>query len=294
MAIDWTERGGVVKSASDYDQQKSWLQLGASEALAVSELFKIIESSLFGKELLAKAKLKASKDHRNLKDVVLAGEVSLTDTTLIRKFSSSDPFAVSFKAESKIYIQKSLDVKNAVLDLVHELTHFTYKEDFNPYKENFSLISFIQDTIEGRGGELDAFLVECRIGKSLFGNNISSQCDNVVKGSEFSRELAKAEFYKIGNFYDKFHSELAKFRISADKFPLISPDNGLLVSSAWSRPYPLAIIEEYKNIMGRVCENDLKRISVLSSGVSRFPASDQKSFLKIRSSIISRCADVIE
>lgn len=289
----WANRGGLIQTSENWKRKRTWRQLDDSEQASLKQIFEIIETSKQGVALLARARSKARKNNQSLLDVVMAGDVSLTDTTLIRKFSSTDPFAVNYKAKSVVYLDRSHNVKNAVLDLVHELTHYTFKEPFNPYKNKFTISSFLKDTIEGKGGEVDAFLVECKIGKEIFGRaEISSQCQAIIgSNGKFSRSLATAEFYKMGPFFDKFIALSKSTNLRLERFKYLSRDQGLLISSAWGSPYPLAVISEYTTIMGKVCENDRKRLAYYGQSQGRLPASEYLSFKKMKKEITARCKE---
>ncbi|EQC50792.1 hypothetical protein [Bacteriovorax sp. DB6_IX] len=296
MAIEkWANRGGLIDSSENWKRKRTWRQLAKSDRDALNEIFRIVETSKQGQALLARARVKARKENKSLLDVVTAGDVSVTDTTLIRKFSSSSPFDVNYHAKSIVILDRGHNVKNAVLDLVHELTHYTFKVPFNPYKNRFTINSFLKDTIEGRGGEVDAFLVECKIGKEIFGRSeISPQCMSIIDSKgEFSRDLAIAEFYKLGSFFDKFVAMAKNNHLRLEKFRYLSRDHGLLISSAWGSPYPLAIIREYTTIMGKVCENDRKRLSYYGKTGGRLPASEYLSFKKMKKEITVRCRDFL-
>jgi hypothetical protein len=289
----WANRGGLIQTSENWKRKSSWQSLEGTEKASLKQILEIVETSKQGVALLARARAKARKDNLSLLDVIKAGDVSLTDTTLIRKFSSSDPFAVNYKAKSVVFLDRSHNVKNAVLDLVHELTHYTFKEPFNPYKNRFTISSFLKDTIEGKGGEVDAFLVECKIGKEIFGRGeISSQCQSIIgSDGKFSRSLATAEFYKMGPFFDKFIALSKQTNLRLERFKYLSRDQGLLISSAWGSPYPLAVISEYTTIMGKVCENDRKRLSYFSHERGRLPASEYLSFKKMKKEITARCKE---
>ncbi len=294
FAGEWGNRGGLINSSTEAISKSSWIKLGKSEKDSIAQLLEIIKSTKSGSIVLTKAIEKSRKSGKTIYDFIESGEVSVTDTTLIRKFSATDPFAVSYTSKSKIYLDRKHDVKNAVLDLVHELTHFAYKEPFNPYRENFSLSGFIEETIESKGGEVDAFLVECEVGRTVFGkSSTSSQCSSIRDGTgRFSRSLATKEFYKLGNFYERYVKFAKELNLDISKAKHISSDEGLLISSAWGSPYPMAIIEEYKAIMTRVCENDLKRLSYYTGSAGRMPASEEKSFSKMKNNVVARCANI--
>ncbi len=294
FASSWAERGGTIQSGTN-KYTGNWRRLASSEEKSVEQLIQIVATSELGVKLIDKARLRAAKDRKRLEEVISGGEVSVTDTTLVRKFSPHSPESVRFETRSRVYIDKSHSTKNAVLDLIHELTHYIYKKPFNPYLSDFSVSSFLNDTIQGRGGEVDAFLVECRIGREIYGlKAISPQCLNILSGDEFSRTLAVKEFYKIGHYYDQFKSDATELGIDKKVIADISKDQTSLVSSAWSKPYPVAVVAEYEAIMTKVCHNDLKRMTYLSEELTRGPASKSSKVNDVRSKFNARCRSYLD
>lgn len=289
FAQSWGERGGTIYSGTK-KYSGNWRRLASTEEKSIEQLINIINTSKLGVNLIDKARLRAAKDHKRLEEVIESGEVSVTDTTLVRKFSPNSPESVRFETRSKVYIDKSHNTKNAVLDLIHELTHYIYKKPFNPYVGEFSLSSFLEDTIQGIGGEVDAFIVECKVGRDIYGlKSISAQCLNILDGEEFSRSLAIKEFYKLGEHYDKFKKSADEHGIKQEVITHISPEQSSLISSAWSSPYPVAIVEEFQEIMTKVCHNDLKRMTYLSESKTRSIASANEKVTKARANFNARC-----
>lgn len=273
-----------------FNSNANWTQATKDEQMNVKILLQKLAQSKTGKELIIKANRKALTYGETLYDVIKKGHGSLTDTTLIRKFSASNPEHVVFEVRSKVYLNKSLSQYDALLDLAHELTHFIYRRDFNPYELNFSLTDFIKDTIEGHGGEAEAFLSECQVQKELFAKSkgFRGNCKKAMNDSKVvSRENVVASFYRVGDFYDSFSKTLTKYGIK-DNFPRVSADEVGFVSSAYGIPYPVAAFEEYINVLGKVCENDKKRMSYFKRDTSgRFPASTISEF---ENSYHKRCA----
>lgn len=230
-----------------------------------------------GKKVIEKAQEKAAQQGMTLFDVIAAGDGSLTDTTLVRRFSASDPTQVMYETKSRVYLNRHLKTLDALLDFAHELTHFTYREPFNPYDSRFRLKEFIKSTVEGRGGEVDAYLVECRVLQELLpGTGLrNSNCQRVLdqQSGIVSKDLGVQEFYKVGNHYETLRKELSKFAVNEKDLPAASPNEAFFISSAWGLPYPVAAVKEYVNIMDRVCKNDQNRISLMENKVSRSPAS---------------------
>jgi hypothetical protein len=280
---------------------RPWMKLGKTETESLQALIRLLEKSNVGKHILKRASRKASEWGMTLEDVLLAGEGSLTDTTLVRKFSPSRPDKVVYETRSKVYINKGLSVKNALLDMAHELTHFSYRRPFNPYRNEFSLKKFVASTIEGHGGEVDAYLVECKVLLEVFGRESvhQSNCSKVMnEKGKFSKNLGIEEFYKLGRYYKRFNHVLEKHRVQPESFSGLSSRKSLFISSAYGVPYPLAAAQEFENIMTRVCHNDQKRLSLMKQQVSRAVASavqvKQKSlYQSLYQSFQDRCENVL-
>ncbi len=248
-----------------FDENAKWYTLHERAEDSISFLIKIIEKSNVGKKLLINAQIKAFENGLLLTDVIKAGESSLTDTTLIRKFSKNNPLDIIYEANSIVYLNIHLSIKDALLDLSHELTHFVHRKPFNPYIMNFTLSEFIKDTIEGSGGEVDAFIMECNVLSELFPKEFrkESNCQSIV-GADFkiSKDLATKKFYRVGRYLDSFKESLEKSGVDKE-FDKISGDEVRFVSSAYGLPYPIAAFKEYKTVVKKVCENDSARLQYL-------------------------------
>jgi hypothetical protein len=275
----------------------NWLELGSNEQQSVVELIRLLEKSETGKKLLGQAQIRARETGRTLIDVISAGEGSLTDTTLIRRFTPENPDRVVYETRSVVTVNRHLRVREAVLDLAHELTHFTYRQAFNPYQTQFTLKSFVRSTVEGEGGEVEAFLIECQVLFELYpeAGSSNTHCQQIVDPltGRLSKERGIQNFYRIGAFRDHFVKEMADFNLAEGDLPLLSGLEPLFISSAWGLPYPVAAFREYVTIMGRACENDLKRLEILKTSLGRAPASLESS-LRVRQlegDYHSRCGD---
>jgi hypothetical protein len=267
-----------------------WAKWTESEEMNVSRLVELLERSETGNKLIKLAARKARTQGLTLLDVIKAGESSLTDTTLIRKFHPETPENVVFESRSMVYINRHLPWKDGILDLAHELTHFVYRENFNPYTLNFSLEDFVHSTIEGKGGEVDAFVTECRVMKELFTRDVQgdSNCSQIQTEDGKLSELRAAEFfYHVGSFYPQV-SKILRDRGIASNFPALKDDKIKFVSSAYGLPYPLAAIQEYQSVLAKVCENDRRRLTYMQQG--RAPASVEK----FRSDVEQRCPRIVQ
>jgi hypothetical protein len=272
-------------------EKKTWMEYTSSSELNLKKLIELLSRSATGSQLIKEAQYKASRLGQTLTDVIKVGEGSLTDTTLVRKFSPQSPMHVIFESRSIVYINRHLAWDDALLDLAHELTHFVYRESFNPYAENFNVKDFIKGTIEGQGGEVQAFLTECRVLRELFSrqNANRSHCQKIEDDQGIlSYTKAVDLFYHVGSYFDSLKGQLEK-RDVASSFSSLKPEKINFISSAYGVPYPVAALMEYDLVVNKVCENDKKRLAYMQQGPQRGPAAttpDQEKFLQ---SYTNRC-----
>ncbi|MGB0452839.1 MAG: hypothetical protein ACPGJV_03920 [Bacteriovoracaceae bacterium] len=289
------QRSRVLMHDQEVDWSASWLKLGKTEGDSIKELFKLLRKSNTGTRILLKTRNKLDVEGRDILDLVSSAETSLTDTTLIRRFSPYNPLDVTYVTRSTITINRNHNVMDALLDLAHELTHFIYRAAFNPYEANFNWKQFIADTVEGRGGEVDAYLKECQVMKELrpryYANG--SKCLNVVdmRTGKLSKLLATREFYRVGNHLKRFHRRVKDLDLEAEdqNFP-ISGKESRFISSAYGLPYPVAALEEYAVIMNTVCQNDQKRLKMISRSPAVSDSEHQEYLLNFK----SRCRSFVQ
>jgi hypothetical protein len=255
-----------------------WYEKSRSDEDNFKRLVSGLEKIPTGKKVIEKATEKAAQRGFTLYDVVSAGDGSLTDTTLIRRFSISDPSQVMYETKSKVFLNRHLRTLDALLDFAHELTHYTYREAFNPYDHRFALKDFIKGTVEGRGGEVDAYLVECKVLFELLPGSGSgrSNCLKVLdkKSGVVSKDMGVHEFYKVGNHFNDFKKDIEHFSLTEKDMPEATNSEAFFISSAWGLPYPVAAVKEYANIMDRVCKNDQNRLNLMQNKMFRAPASE--------------------
>lgn len=255
-----------------------WYSPKKSEEENFKRLVKGLEKIPTGKKVIEKATEKAAQKGLTLYDVITTGDGSLTDTTLVRRFSASNPSEVMYETKSKVYLNRHLKTLDAILDFAHELTHFTYRDAFNPYDHHFALKDFIKGTVEGRGGEVDAYLVECKVMFELFPGEGAgrSSCMKVYdkKLGGVSKELGVREFYKVGTHFPDFKKDIERFSLTEKDMPEATNAESYFISSAYGLPYPVAAVKEFTNIMERVCKNDQNRLTLMQNKIARAPASD--------------------
>lgn len=269
----------------------SWMDYTSSQELNMRKLFELLGRSRTGEKLIKEAQYKAARMGHTLMDVVKVGDSSLTDTTLVRKFSPHSPEHVIYESRSVVYISRHLGWDDALLDLAHELTHFVYRGSFNPYSEHFNAKDFIKSTIEGEGGEVQAFITECRVLRELFTKQVQSRshCQKIETEGELSFTKAVELFYHVGSYYDSFHKKLQD-RSIASSFSDLKSEKINFISSAYGVPYPIAALMEYELVLNKVCENDKKRLAYMQQGPQRSPAAAAPSKEKFHQSYVSRCS----
>lgn len=271
---------------------RTWMDYTSSKELNLKKLLELLSRSEQGEKLIKEARYKASRGGFTIEDVIKVGDSSLTDTTLVRKFSPHSPEHVIYESRSVVYINRNLAWDDALLDLAHELTHYVYREGFNPYAESFNAKDFIKSTIEGSGGEVQAFLTECRVLRQLFSKNVQSRsnCQKIedTKG-ELSYRKAVELFYHVGSYFEGFSSQLQKREI-ASSFSDLKPEKINFISSAYGVPYPVAALMEYDLVVNKVCENDKKRLAYMQQGPKRGPASEDDGQVKFLQSYSARCS----
>jgi len=276
-----------------FSPNKTWSKTTKEKNLNLKILFQTLAKSKTGRKLIAKANSKAKAKNLTLYDIVDEGKGSLTDTTLTRRFRLGHLDKVRYETTSKVFINKSLTQYDALLDLAHELTHFVFRKNFNPYRKNFTLSEFITNTIEGAGGEVQAFMMECKIHNELFSSHRATRfnCKQITdkETGKLSFSLAVSRFYQIGKYYENFVSVLSEHGIK-ENFPNITSSSVSFVSSAYGIPYPVAAFEEYLSVLNKVCENDKRRVAYFKADKGRAPASI-KSFER---SYKSRCQDTFD
>ena len=278
-------------------ESKKWSRVSRNPEQNKRLLLKIIAKSQTGRALIQRAKDKAAEYGQTLIDILKEGEKSLTDTTLIRRFSEKHPQHIVYESRSQVFIDRNLSVLEAVLDTVHELTHYTYRLAFNPYRKSFSLSSFIKNTIEGSGGEVDAYLMECKVLYELYPAKTRNRfrCQRVMtQKGEFSKVYATAEFYKVGNRFSQVVGHLKRKGI-LKHFPYLTDETAEFISSAYGEPYPLAALKEFESVHQRACLNDEGRLLFLKNDLGRVPSNTdllgqrQKIYRALLASYNERC-----
>ncbi len=285
-----TSLAGAETLIIEAPSSRVWSEWTSSSDANVLRLVELLQRGATGRALVESASRKARALGLTLTDLIEPGEGSLTDTTLIRKFHPDRPEDVAFETRSKVFVNRHLGWREALLDLAHELTHFVHREPFNPYTLNFSLADFIHSTIEGRGGEVHAFVTECQVMRELFTSEFiqDTNCGAIDRGAQgLDRARAVELFYHVGTFYPQMKKVLDSRGI-VNQFPHLKEERVRFVSSAYGMPYPLAAMQEYQSVLAKVCENDRRRLNYMGQSKGRSPASVEE----FRNSVEQRCRTV--
>ena len=225
-----------------------------------------------GQELVSRFEKKAIEMGKTVDEVIIASEGSFTDSTILRSFKEHSPLEVLYNTKVRINLNKELPTYYAVLDLAHEMVHFLKRQNLNPYIDQFSVADFIHNSIEGDGGEVDAFMLECIIDREVFGKNryLREKCEKSQVDGRVSKEQVTKEFYKLGNYFKVLSDELLKSGINvSESFPYLSRTEPSFISSVHSMPYPLAGYFEFKMIKGVACKNEKRRYQYIFSSPQR-------------------------
>jgi hypothetical protein len=261
-------------------RQKKWGDYHSDKKISLRNVLDLLAQCQKGRELLHELEDWSRRQGKSLFDSIEAGEKSFTDTTIIREAVDDYQMVIKFSVDKKIYLDRNHSPLLAVLDLAHEITHFLYRRTVNPYVEKVDKIDFIKSTIEGRGGEVEAYLNECLVAKELgaykFINN--SNCRELEGQSEKSqRETIAKRFYKMGQgrsvFLEKLrdwnekNGDLENAEETHQKLPWLSSEKVDFLAAISGEAYPMGILQEYQTMLEKACANEGRRVEFLLNKV---------------------------
>ncbi|RZA06829.1 MAG: hypothetical protein EOP11_09300 [Proteobacteria bacterium] len=236
---------------------------------SLPELLALLSSVPEGEAILAAAK---EKDP-NFLDHIRKGDASYTESTFARSYSLLDGREnIEFRHE--VTLNRRLPLSEAVVDLAHELVHFTEKSMLDPYKPGFELKAFVKRGIEGPGGELVALQGECEVawalGKKFEFYPPHRLCAPYRKKRKFDLAQARADYYALGRWLRRAPDALT------DAVPELTDEPVVFTSSYARKPYPIALTEEFETTKLAACENNRKKYRLIAAqgGAGRAPASD--------------------
>lgn len=212
------------------------------------------------------------KDPEVLKRIKL-GSASFTESTFSRTYSLVDG-KEQVRLRHEITLSTRLKLADAVVDLAHELLHFSEKGMLDPYRPGFDLEQFVRNGIEGEGGELPALEVECHVAWALERKHAGFPrhrlCERYRRnGDKFARAAARRDYYSIGTWYRQANEKLRS------AVPELSDQKVVFTSSFAGKPYPVALAEEFVTTRKTACVNNRRKYRLIAAQAEgdRSPAS---------------------
>lgn len=241
----------AVGAGADYAWNQRWQR--------IPELVQILEQVPEGRAMLRKAE----KKEEGFLTRVKLGDASFTETTFSRAYSLIDG-KERITLRHEITMNKQLSLANAVVDLAHELVHFTEKGMLDPYRAGFELEQFVRNGIEGDGGELAALSVECRVAWELEERFEKFPPHRLcrryrLRGAVFDEVAARRDYYALGTWFRKVPSALK------EAIPELNANRVLFTSSYAGKPYPLALAEEFGATRQAACLNNRRKYRLIAS-----------------------------
>lgn len=239
-----------------------------SEWRGIPELISVLGSVPEGKKILDQAKRK----NANFIEQMKAGNASFTESTFVRTYSLLDG-KERIELRHELTLSKKLNLAEAVVDLAHELVHYTDKGMLDPYRPGFTLKEFVKNGIEGPGGELLALKEECEVAWALERTYPSYPthllCSGYHKGAGFDLAKAKRDYYSLGGWYLKTEDAMRR------ELPELSDRKVQFNSSYAGKPYPVALAEEFRETRRAACANNRRKYRLIAAqaGGGRAPAS---------------------
>ena len=209
----------------------------------------------------------------NFLDHIHRGDASYTESTFARSYSLLDG-RERIELRHEITLNRRLPLGEAVVDLAHELVHFTEKAMLDPYKPGFELKEFVKRGIEGQGGELVALKGECEVAWSL-GKKYEFYpphrlCTPYHQKTGFNEAKARRDYYALGNWMKTASAELMQAA------PELTDEPVVFTSSYARKPYPIALAEEFAATREIACANNRKKYRLIAAQAEdgRIPAEE--------------------
>jgi hypothetical protein len=210
--------------------------------------------------------------------------ISKTDAVLTRKF---DPKTgeESRDRHVNVFLKRDQSVAETVLDLAHELVHATEESGWDPYDPSLRAVDYIHQSIEGRGGEVEAVYQEClvsveiapvyvlpydRCARYTTEHTVEGGHDHAHTHHSVQRKKIVDDFYRVGEQYESLVDRLGAH---AKRLVHLSGADANLISSTWNEPYPLALYLEFEAMTASACKNSERRLARLERKAARAPAS---------------------
>jgi hypothetical protein len=231
-----------------------------------------------GRQILDRAQALWAVDERgDLLRFLKTGKASRTDAVLTRHFNPATQQETRSRDVS-IYLREGATLGDTILDLAHELVHATTRPAWDPYDPTLTAGKYIQNAIDGEGGEVSAVLLECKVARELarlkpelVGMTAQSRCAAYwASGDRIDMEAVQKDFYRVGRWYATLRQKLGS---EFSELPMISQAPPRLYSSTGASPYPVALYEEFTEMTRVACANTRRRVT---ASAERSPASTEQ------------------
>lgn len=171
------------------------------------------------------------------------------------------------KETRTILLRPRADSWDLVLDLAHELAHFSVLNRLDPYDPSLTLVRHIEQGIEGEGGEADAIAWECRIAHEIAPQaTVARRCPSDWTSDK--EHLIEALYRSGGDALPL----RARLQAQGEELKRLREEPPVFHSVSGRAPYPVALSREYDVLREKVCANARARSEALKRG----PASIKK------------------
>lgn len=224
---------------------------GLNQAMAM------LEKTEIGKSIMKEAR------EKNLS--IVEGRISKTEIIATRVVQGKEE-RLEFNVQ--VIVSRDKSPVFQAIDLAHELVHALHPKS-NPFDPKLNAVDYIRSGIESEGGEAQAILQECKVGRELVpvvedesAQLIKARCQYVWK-TENNQNLWKLSFYHLGKQLDLFRNKLNSINVDQVKRDIIArmvqPKDPMFTSAAANKPYPLALLDEYVEITQKICNKSFQR-----------------------------------
>ncbi len=230
----------------------------------------ILEKTAIGREIMAEA--------RQQKLSIIEGKISKTEIVATRVLRGKEE-RLDFNVQ--VIISRDKSPVFQAIDLAHELVHALHPKS-NPFDPKLNAVDYIRAGIESEGGEAQAILQECKVGRELVAmveedqaQLIKARCQYVWK-TEKDQNQWKLSFYHLGKYFSLFHAKLNSVKGDQAKnnqiAKIVQPKDPMFTSAAANKPYPLALLDEYVEITQKICSKTQQR-KIASAGTAEKAAT---------------------
>lgn len=238
---------------------------GSWDESRLEEAIGLLQQSPTGRSLVERAmKTWGARSIAELLGHFQWGSASRTDAVLIRHYDA-DTGRETRERRVTIYLRGGQTEGNLLLDIAHELVHATSRPLWDPYDPQLTAVKYIRAAIEGPGGEVEAVQTECQVGFELSAGPLplpeGARCRSYEGAG--ARERIQRDFYRVGRWSGELRARLGA---ESARLPELSSDRPALYSSTGGTPYPVALLEEYRQLTAAACGNSLRRLGAGHDG----------------------------